>query len=139
VSTFLTINSHFVNSKTTDVKMFIGSGVTLVTIKIAGGDVVCRCAIGTLGTIEGGKIRTEGTGTIATLAVDGGEAILNSTGTITTMTIEGIVDMLKSTGARTIINCKLNPGGTLKHDPGYTDITNWTEADKPIILQASAA
>lgn len=139
VSTFLVINSNYVSSKTSDVKLFIGSGVTLGTIKISGGDIKMWCAVVTLATIEAGKLLTEGSGAIESLEVDGGEATLNSVGTIALMTVEGIADFTKSTGTRVVTALQLNPGGTLKRDPDNVTITTMTPPNKPTILSASAA
>lgn len=133
------ITIGYTSNKAGDADLFIGDGCTLTTIDQKAGDLVLGSACTTL-AFESGKLKTRGSGAITTLNVKGGTATLNSSGTITTMVIDGgAVDFTKSSVARTVTNLKLNPGGTLKHDPADTTFTNWTEPDNPVTLTASAA
>ena len=127
----------WLTNKAGDVDLFIGNGVTLTTIDQQAGDLVISSACITL-AFESGTLKTRGSGTIGTLTVSGGIATLDSTGTITTMAIDGgTVDFTKSSVARVVTNLKLNPGGTLKHNPGDMTFTNWTEPDVPVSLAAA--
>lgn len=129
---------NWLTNKLRDVSLFIGDDVTLAsTIDQRAGDLLLRSACPTL-TIEAGTARTRGSGAITALNVKGGIATLDSTGTITTLTIDGgTVDFTKSSVARIVTNLKLNPGGTLKHNPGDTTFANWTEPDNSVTLKAT--
>lgn len=138
-SQFATITASYTTQKTTDSDVYIGSGVTLATLDQRGGDVVMRCGATTV-TVDAGTLTTEESGAITTLTVNGGTVTSNSSGTITTLAINGgTVDFTKNGTDRTVTNLKLNPGGTLKHDPSDTTFTNWTEPDNPVVLSATAA
>lgn len=132
------ITMGWLTNKAGDVDLFVGEGVTLAsTIDQRAGDLVLRSTCPTL-TIDAGTVKTRGVGTITTLNAKGGVATLDSTGTITTLIIDGAtVDFTKSSVARTVTNLKLNPGGTLKHDPADTTFTTWTEPDVPVSLTAA--
>ena len=131
------ITMSWLTNKAGDVDLFIGDGVTLTTIDQRAGDLVLRSACTTL-TFDAGTLKTRGVGTITTLNVNGGTSTLDSTGTITTLNIDGgTVDFTKSSVARIVTNLKLNPGGTLKHNPDDTTFTNWIEPDVPVSLTAA--
>jgi len=125
-STVGTINVSYRTNASADADVFIGSGVTLTTLKAIGGDTVLNCAATTV-TSTAGTLSTNGTGAITTLIVSGGTITLNSTGAITTVTGSGgTIDTTKSSSARTITT--FNRSGTckLKRDPSVLTITNYT-------------
>ena len=119
------VNVSYVSQQTTDADCFIGDGVTLTTVNMTGGDVSLECAAATVNN-EGGTLVTQGEGAITTLNARAGTTYPNSTGMITNLNITpaGTVDATKSRAARTVTNCKLEAGGTLKRDPNVFVITN---------------
>ena len=143
-STFGTIAAYYGSDVNNDVKLTIGSGVTLTTYLQTGGDneLICGC---TTATITGGALTTEGSGTITTLNADGGTITANSTGTITNLNVQPesgrfvTVDFTGSAEARTVTNCALDPGGTLKYDPAVITFTNYIISSKRVKYVATAA
>jgi hypothetical protein len=137
-SSLATVISSYITAKASDAEVYIGSGVTLVTLTQPGGDVTLKCAATTV-TSYGGTLETSGTGAITTMNAKGGTVTCNSTGTVTTCNIDGgLVDFTKAAAARTVTTMKLNPGGQLKRDSNLT-ITNPLAADVPVLLMANAA
>jgi hypothetical protein len=86
-----------------------GSGVTLTTVTVTGGDLVVNSSIGgTLLMEEGtGTVTIDGTGTAAQLTIKGGTLVYNSTGTIsgnTVLTGNAVLDFSQGVGAVTVTN-----------------------------------
>jgi hypothetical protein len=124
-SEFATINVSYKTLASSDADLFIGSGVTLATLNMMGGDVFLECAATTV-TVHDGILTTSGTGAIVALSVLGGAVYPNSTGTIATLDIKGsgspLVDFTQTqplSPSRTVTALKLDPGGTLKWNPTY--------------------
>ena len=113
---FSKITVSYDTNVATDTDVFIGSGVTLATLDLLGGDTVLECAATTV-TIKAGTLLTLGSGAIGTLNVNGGTVTSNSTGTITLLDIfggAGLVDFTKNNSTRTVTATKLDPTGSLK-------------------------
>lgn len=131
----------YATNKLTDAKVYVGSGVTFDTgvINQEAGALVLRSTCATV-TIESGTMLIEAAAAMTTLTVNGGTVTHNSTGTLATVAINnrGVVDMTRAASTQTITNCQLNTGGTIKHDPANSTITNWTEPNSPVSLRASA-
>lgn len=118
-------------------QLILGSGVTLTTASVSDGTLYVNCAATTV-TVNSGTAYTSGTGAITTITQNGGTCYPRSSGTITTHNINaGTANYLVSPVARTVTNLKLNPGGTLIHDPAILTITNKTNPDYPIRVTAS--
>jgi hypothetical protein len=135
-STVGTITSSYTSQQASDADVYIGSGVTLTTLKQVGSRCTLGCAATTV-TQTGGTLTTVGTGAITTVNANGGTANLNSTGTITTLNIGGsAVDMTKSLQARTVTTAKLN-SGSFKFDPAVVTLTNKVTSDNTVTYTAS--
>lgn len=123
-TTVATINVSYVNQVDSDADVFIGSGVTLTTLMMTGGECLLRCA-GTTVSVFAGNLTTIGSGAITTLNLDGGNCESNSSGTITAANVySGTLDLTKSRTVRTITTLKVDPGGKVKYDPGVITLTN---------------
>lgn len=123
-ATVSSVTVSYVSQQTSDADVFIGSGVTLTTLTMTGGEVDLRCAATTV-DVYGGDLTTYGSGTIATITLYGGDCEANSTGTITSANIaDGTLDMTKSPASRTIITLKVDPRGKVKYDPSVITLTN---------------
>ena len=108
----------------TDADVFIGSGVTLTTTNIFGGDTVYECDCTTT-NVHAGTLLCAGAwvGTTAFTSY-GGTSTINSTGTITNCNIYGgTVDFTKTSGAKTITNMNLAKGGILKFNSTGTTLS----------------
>lgn len=93
-------------------RLWLGSGVTITTLEVFGGEVIVHCAVTNL-IVWGGRVTTFGSGTITTADLYGGDAILNSTGTVSTLNLRGgNADTLQSGAARTITNVNLYDRGS---------------------------
>lgn len=105
--------------------VYVGSGVTLDDVLLVNGSLVLHCGVTTGMEMQDGKFTVDGTGTIASLTQYGGASILSSSGTITAYNlISGSADFTQSTTARTVTTMKVDPGGTIKYDPGVLTLTN---------------
>lgn len=82
--------------------VWMGSGATVTTFQVQGGNHLVRCALTTL-TQYSGTVVTEEAGTITTVNLYGGKFIPGSSGTITTLHgIAGEIDFLEFAGAKTV-------------------------------------
>jgi hypothetical protein len=119
--------------------VLLNTGVTLTTASVSSGNLIVGCAATTV-TVNSGTCTTQGSGAITTIALVGGTLYPYSSGTVTTLTITGgTASFIGYPVARTVTNLKLNPGGTLVHDPAVLTITNKTNPDYPIRVSATAA
>lgn len=108
--------------------LLLGSGTSLTTLRVNGGEALVECALTTVNQY-GGIVTTSGIGAITTYNCFGGTAILNSSGTITTLNIYpgATVIFTGSNKARTVTTTVFNPGPaacTLIFDPAVITQTN---------------
>lgn len=110
-----TLNIGYVDSQDQDVKLYAGSGVTLTTVNMNGGQVVIAGGTAAATTIN----QTAGdltiyNGTVTTLAVDGGVCNYHSAGTVTTAAVgsDATLDCSQNVRTRTITTLKLYKGAT---------------------------
>jgi len=104
--------------------VYIGSGVTVATLKHKAGDSAVNCAATTI-VQDGGTLQTNGSGAIGTLTTNGGTATLNSSGTITNLNADGgHADFTKSMTPRTVTNPKLGKNGKISLDPSVVTRAN---------------
>jgi hypothetical protein len=138
-SSVSSITIGYISQVAGDADVFIGSGLTLITLNQNGGDCLLKCGATTVNANAGGTLQTEGAGAIATLNAKGGKTICNSTGTITALNIseQGDVDFTKSSQARTVTTPKLDKSGKLKYDPAVVTFTNKIASNNAIALQAA--
>jgi hypothetical protein len=115
-ATIATLRVGYQSNPAGDVEAYIGAGVTLGVLDMAGGEVIANCAITTATMVDGLLICLAGN--ITTLNLDGGTADYRGAGTITTANIGsgGVLDLSHDTRARTISNCNLHAAGEIK-DP----------------------
>jgi len=136
-STLGKVITSYVSQIGNDADVFIGSGVTLITLDLKGGQTYLGCAATTVNAYAG-WLTTTGSGAITTVNAKGTTIYSNSTGTITTLNITGgIADFLRAAAARTVTTLKLDATGTLKYDPGVVTITNNIDSDNPVVLMAA--
>jgi len=116
-ATLLTLNVGAVKSGTLDV--LVGSGVTITTLNMDGGNVVvdCNCA----NVNQDGGTLTKLSGTIATAAsITGGLAYFRGSGTIAQLDVyNATVDFSQDPTARTVTLLNIYEGATVK-DPSKT-------------------
>ena len=119
----------------------IGSGVTMDDLNIMGGVAKVRCAVDAV-NVYGGRMETEGTGTIGTLRVRGGSVWSNSTGTITGATVSnnGTLDLSRSAAARTITTLTMADAARVITHPNVT-LTNGIapSTDRPLVITSKGA
>lgn len=95
---------------------FCGSGVTLTTLRIAGGQVVTNAGM-TTAVIYAGRL-DHYTGTISTLTSNGGTVYIHGACTITTTgTVYGKIDLSQSAGTVTFTNLVTLDGSAEIYDP----------------------
>jgi len=136
-STIGEITPSFLNSKTGDAKVEIGAGVTLSTLRAAGGDTKCYSAVTTISAYAG-TVTTEGSGAVTTINAGGGTVISNSSGTVTTVNGDaGLVDFTRSNTARTVTTVNAN-GAQIDYDPDILTITNAIGSNRPISIKPAA-
>jgi hypothetical protein len=114
--------------------LWSGSGVTNTTYHAIDGNHIMHHGCTTLNHYNGTVI-TRGSGNITTVNCygDAGTFYPQSSGTITTLNIyAGTVDTLMCGVARGITTVKLDPGGTLRTDPAYMTISNWSNPTSSI-------
>ena len=117
----------------------VSSDPTVATLEVLGGFVSCRVALTTL-ELTGGDVRTNGDGAITTANVRGGRFESNATGTITTANLYGgSADFTRSQEARTLTNCNLYKGGSIRSDDDVLTITNGIvrAGDEPMTVSAA--
>ena len=119
-----TLTLNYVGNQSTDAEVYVGSGVTLATVKKYGGKLDIRCAVTTY-TVYAGSDLIAGSGALGTIYVKGGTVESNTTGTITTAEVSGgTLDLSKSSAARTITTLKVDSPGKIKYDPAVVTLTN---------------
>ena len=115
----------------------VGTGVTMGDLAQHGGDVTLLCAAVAI-TKHLGTLRTEGSGTITSLAQYDGAAVLNNVGAIAALDLHGgTVDLTENREARTITTPKIWPGAEISYDPAVITFTNPLAAQVPVKLVAS--
>ena len=105
--------------------VWLGENATVTTLYLTGGTVRQQCATTTT-ELNGGSVRTVGTGTIGTLNVYGGMVQPESTGTITTANLYGgTIDASASKASRTIttLNILAQSIGNIRTDPDGVTIS----------------
>lgn len=118
-STVATIRASYQASPATDVTLRLGSGCTLTTVNLTGGDVEVNSAFTTL-NMTGGSLTIKGSGAITTLNVDGGTVHDQGTGTKTTVNLgKATIDRSQTMLGNTWTNTNLYAGATLE-DPFET-------------------
>lgn len=111
--------------KVLDGDVWLGENATVTTLYLTGGNVRQQCATTTT-ELNGGSVRTVGTGTIGTLNVYGGTIQTESTGTITTANLYGgEIDASSSKASRTIttLNVLGQSSGSVMTDPDGVTIS----------------
>lgn len=95
---------------------FCGTGVTLTTVRVPGGNLTTNSAV-SAGTIYAGEWHHY-TGTITTLTSSGGTLYIHGTCTIATAgTVNGKIDLSKSAGTVTFTNLVTLDGNAEIYDP----------------------
>ena len=123
-ATVATITGGYVANPSSDVRAWIGSGVTLTTLSQDGGEIVLGCAATTV-TVAAGVLTTRGSGAITTLNVYGGVAYPESSGEITTANCKGgTTDFTRDKTARTLTSLIPQKGALVKYISTVLTITN---------------
>lgn len=117
----------------------IGNGVTLSTVNIAGGTLVCSSSIGSTCTLEGGSLTMFGTASVNTLTLDGGAACTYwSSGTITTLNVgNGSAMSFSPDVSRTVTTVHLYAGASINDRARTVTWTNPVELDRCGLLDVS--
>jgi hypothetical protein len=137
-SSLASVDVLYKDNKSSDARVYIGSGVTLPTLNLKGGVTILRSVVTTVNA-NAGSLQTEGSGAITTLNITAGASVIsNSTGTITTVNIYGTLDTLKSSATRTITTVNLFVGGVFKRNTVLT-VTNAIAFTEQVVLSAAAA
>lgn len=132
----------YTSNQQSDVSCLIGDGVTLNTtgdeLEMEGGEVVCLASV-TTATVRGGRLTTEGGGTIGTLEVHGGTVVSNSTGTVTLINARGgEVSFERSRAERTVTTLKVWSGAVLRGvGREYLTLTNDPQLQEGVVLAAT--
>lgn len=115
-ATIATLAIGYISSQKSDAKVRLSSGVTATNIEKSGGELDIDCASTTFSQTEGTS-RVTG-GTHAAVDIDGGTTYYTSTGTLTTLNIGsgGVFDTSGDMKSKTVTNCNLYSGGSIK-DP----------------------
>jgi hypothetical protein len=107
-------------------RVLLGSGLTLTSFRLVGGNAEVQCAATNL-EADSGTLATDGAGAITNVTVNSGSHIFNSTGTITNFHKNGgTSDFSQSDAARTITNYFDSGNGVIKIDPSVVTCTNTT-------------
>lgn len=118
----------------TNSRLFLGSGVTITTLEVFGGEVIVNCAVTNL-IVWGGKVTSWGAGAITTADLYGGDSIFNSTGTITTLNSRGgNADFQQSGAARTVTFVNAYPGGQILVNKNAVTFTNGITAQENLAV-----
>jgi hypothetical protein len=119
-STIATLQVGYISNQSSDSELLCGSGTTLTTVTVNGGEVDLDSNVTTLNQTAG-DVTLRSAATVTTWNLDGGTAYHASTGTLTTLNVGGgaIFDCRRSLGARTITNANLYQGATI-NDPMKT-------------------
>lgn len=112
-SAVTTANIAYVTNPSSDAKVRFGSGCTLTTLNMLGGQVQTNQAITTVVASAGTHIHK--TGNITTYKNEGATLVDNAAHTITTYigTDGSVLDASQATGAITITNCTLYKGAKI--------------------------
>ncbi len=117
-ASFPSVLVGYLNQASSDVQLKFGSGATLTTVGMSGGDVQAQTNVTTV-TMDGGTFTLRGSATVTTLTCRGGTFFHQSSGTITTAVVGGTLDFGRDRRARTVTNTTVLEGGTLL-DPAKT-------------------
>ncbi len=125
LSTFLTMRIGYVNSPDNDVTLYIGSGVTMTTVNMSGGQVLCRSAVPTL-NMDNGTWTQVGNVAITTVNGQRGRLYYQSNGTITTLTCgtDFEADFTRDIRARTITNSSMQKSSKFRDSFKTVTFTN---------------
>lgn len=111
--------------KVLDGDVWLGENATVTTLYLTGGNVRQQCATTTT-ELNGGTVRTVGTGTIGTLNVYSGSVQPESTGTITTVNLySGTINASSTKASRTIttLNVLGQSNSSVMTDPDNVTIS----------------
>ncbi len=118
VSTVATLTVGYVSSPSTDARVRCGSGVSLTTLQMSGGEVELNAGLTTV-TMTAGTL-TVNAGNVTTLTSDGGTVYYKGTGTVTTANLsESTLDFSRDMRGRTVTNANLYRGAAW-NDPFST-------------------
>jgi hypothetical protein len=119
-----TIIQSYDDSRANDVKLLLGPGVTLTTLRKYGGEAVVLCGLTNLYNHDG-FCWIFGSPVITNLYVFGGSVEHSSTGTLTLLAMTGgKCDFSRLMEARTVTSILMNPGAVVSYDPQFLTITN---------------
>ncbi len=117
--------------------IYWGGSVTNTTFHANAGTAFIRHAVTTV-NVNGGTVRSQGSGAIGTWNVYGGLAYLDSSGTVSNLNMYGGTTSMVSSGvARTVTNWRLEPGATFKYDPAYCTLSNLTMPSAAVSIASS--
>jgi hypothetical protein len=108
----------------------MGSGCTLTTITQSGGTLETNSAATTV-TVSGG-VWSHLAGAVTTANIDGGSCRYRSTGTLTTANVGGggELDFRQDPRARTVTNCDIFQGASLRDPGGTATFTNGIDLNR---------
>lgn len=140
-ATVATLSVGYRTNQAGDVTAVMGSGTTLTTINQTGGALETNSALTTMN--QRGGTWTHMSGAVTTANIDGGSCRYRATSTLTTAVVGvGELDFRQDPRSRTVTNCDLNKGATLR-DPGNTvtftngiDLNRCTPSDVTLDLRS---
>ena len=117
-ATVATLSVGYRTNQAGDATVVMGAGCTLTTINQSGGSLETSSAVTTMN--QRGGTWSHMAGAVTTANLDGGSCRYRATATLTTVVV-GVaeLDFRQDPRARTVTNCDLNKGATLR-DPGST-------------------
>ena len=129
-ATVATLNVGYRTNQAGDSSVVCGTGVTLTTINQSGGTLETNSAVTTC-NLSGG-VWSHLAGAVTTANIDGGACRYRATSTMTTANIGGggELDFRQDPRARTVTNCDLNQGATLRDPTGTVTFTNGIDLNR---------
>ena len=122
-ATVATLKVGYLSNQSGDSSVVCGSGTTLTTVEVRGGQVELNSNVTTI-TQTGGSVNLRGSATVTTWNLDGGIAYYCSSGTATLINVGGgVLDFRRDMQARTVANLNAYQGAAI-HDPFKT--VTWT-------------
>jgi hypothetical protein len=128
-ATVATLNVGYRTNQAGDVTATIGSGTTLTTVNQSGGTLETNSAI-TTANLRGGTW-SHMAGAVTTANLDGGSCRYRATATLTTAVV-GVaeLDFRQDPRSRTVTNCDLNKGATLRDPVNTVTFTNGIDLNR---------
>lgn len=126
-----TLRIGYRDDPASDVTLYLGTGVTLTTVNMAGGQVTIQSAATTINQ-TGGTLWVLGSGAITTINVDAGTAYLASSGTITTLNVgsDAVVSFNRDLTPRTVTTTNVYAGSTLRDTFRAITFTNGIDLER---------